>query len=403
MKNEKGYALVTVLLMIVVFMVISLSFMGQSFNSVKQNKVVETNYQSVALAEMGVSYYRLAIRNAYLTNQSAVMTQVDYMVKTNSNNGVKRSNDYYLQQTISLMKQAIQSSLDSEKSIVEMDQSETAFKIDDVIISSEIDSSEITIDFTSKGMKDEEESNLKAQMVIPINSIDISNDAGGGTSTSNELPDFDDIPKPEGVSSECRSASVIYSSCEQVLVEGSADFDGNGNGLGGKLIYTTGSLVLSGNYNKMDNMKIHSDGSFSIMKNMNSAKNVIIESKDATSFGGQLRMDSSKLYSAGIMSVDDHLTLSNNSFTYVGGSASITKHLTISTNSKMCVAGDLEASQLKIYGNLFVKGSVKGKLMSGQPVYVNDSDFVKNCGSASSSDVLTIEWGDTKDRVDYQY
>ncbi len=62
-KNEQGYALVTVLLIITLFMAIIISVMGQSFNTTKQNQTVEKNYQSVALAEMGINYYRSLLNN----------------------------------------------------------------------------------------------------------------------------------------------------------------------------------------------------------------------------------------------------------------------------------------------------------------------------------------------------
>lgn len=56
-KNEKAYALVIVLLIIVLFMGLAATFMAGSLNHAQQEKVVDTGNQAVAAAEMGTIYY----------------------------------------------------------------------------------------------------------------------------------------------------------------------------------------------------------------------------------------------------------------------------------------------------------------------------------------------------------
>lgn len=56
-KNEEGYALLIVLLMVVLFLGLSATFMAGSINHAKQERMVDTSNQSVASAEMGVKYY----------------------------------------------------------------------------------------------------------------------------------------------------------------------------------------------------------------------------------------------------------------------------------------------------------------------------------------------------------
>ncbi|MGH2318268.1 hypothetical protein ACRC6Q_10880 [Planococcus sp. SE5232] len=55
--NEKGYALVIVLLLVVLVMGISVAFISGSLNNAKQEKTVDLSNQSVAAAEMGILYY----------------------------------------------------------------------------------------------------------------------------------------------------------------------------------------------------------------------------------------------------------------------------------------------------------------------------------------------------------
>lgn len=57
LKNQQGYALLIVLLIIVLFLSISATFMAGSLSNAKQEKTVDTSNQSVASAEMGVRYY----------------------------------------------------------------------------------------------------------------------------------------------------------------------------------------------------------------------------------------------------------------------------------------------------------------------------------------------------------
>lgn len=57
LKNQQGYALLIVLLIIVLFLGISATFLAGSLNNAEQEKTVDTTNQSVASAEMGVRYF----------------------------------------------------------------------------------------------------------------------------------------------------------------------------------------------------------------------------------------------------------------------------------------------------------------------------------------------------------
>ncbi|TWT26275.1 hypothetical protein [Planomicrobium sp. CPCC 101110] len=56
-NNQNGYALLIVLLMIVLFLGLSATFMAGSLNNATQEQTVDTTNQSVASAEMGVNYF----------------------------------------------------------------------------------------------------------------------------------------------------------------------------------------------------------------------------------------------------------------------------------------------------------------------------------------------------------
>ena len=374
LNNQTGYALVTVLLMIAVFMVISLSFMGQSFSSVKQNKVVENDYQSVALAEMGVEYYQGRVMNA--------LKETEALGKIDSGDILTK----------------VEASLKDEKIEMKNQEADSYFRItqNDGIqdfASLNKEKNELVIQYKSTGSSENKETVLRAKMTIPLKS---------GSSQSTNLPDFNQIKMPENIPGKCKNPAIIYDSCEEILVLGSGSYPENYNSLDDKVIYTTGAFALDGNANNMDHTQIHTEGSMTLGKNMNNASYVTLEIKGAMSFGGQLRLESSKVFVGGSMSLDGHMDIENNTYTYIGGSASISKHLFISENSKMCVGGNLDASQINIDGKLFVKGSVKGDIKSGHPTYVSDKDFVKNCGISGSGQTSTIIWDGINSEIDYK-
>ncbi|MGK7377898.1 hypothetical protein ACSFXN_08635 [Planococcus sp. 1R117A] len=75
LKNEKGYALVVVLLLVVLVLGISATFMSGTLNNAKQEKAVDISNQSVAAAEMGVLYYSTDFERALDLIKQEVLNQ----------------------------------------------------------------------------------------------------------------------------------------------------------------------------------------------------------------------------------------------------------------------------------------------------------------------------------------
>ncbi|RKQ18040.1 hypothetical protein [Ureibacillus endophyticus] len=74
-KNNNGFALVTVLIIIVIFTLLGTVLINISFTNAKQLNKTEDNMQAVDLSEMGIIYYKNAfIKNAYNTFDTAVST-----------------------------------------------------------------------------------------------------------------------------------------------------------------------------------------------------------------------------------------------------------------------------------------------------------------------------------------
>jgi len=384
-KNEQGYALVTVLLVIVVFMIISLSFMGQAFSSVKQNQVVEKKSRSVAAAEMGISYYQVEIQKTFESKQQYVS---DY-IKENSSLIPDFKKEAAKEMAKVLQNTPIVTPNNAPYNMKNFEVHPSSYKIN--------------LNFDVVGTDDKKETTLFAKMSIDLDSI--INQATVDEANNNQLPTFDTIKLTSG----CNTLD-----CDNVYIDGNGNFSGNNNIKDNQTIFTTGSLNLDGNGNENNktNVKFHADGAITIHKNMNSAANVIIETKDHAKFLQNVKISgTSKILVNKSLYVNQHLELANNSFVYVGGidsptynnvkiAAKIDNNLDILSSSKMCVNGNLSAKNISVDSNskLYALGQVWENGVKKSNYTVNLDTFIKECGTKIPPE-FSIKWGDSVNTV----
>ncbi|MGR3765904.1 hypothetical protein [Rossellomorea sp. NS-SX7] len=355
-KEEKGYALVLSLLILVVFMVIALSLLGASYNSAKQNSKVEKNYQAVALAEMGIPYYKTSIKHALEKSREWVLDEIEK----------DESKDYTEQDIFNMMIDKLPDFLKEERVAVD---TAASFEIEPVILNSAYP--EIVISFSSRGIKGqdgaEKDFMLFAETIIPlqIKAEGTESDPSGG--------DFLKKISQPVVEDRCKNPDSLDNSCKEVLVTISKTYSGNNKKIQKDVIYALSDLTLSGNGNNLEDSDVHVDGRFTMGKNMNNVKNLTLEVGGSADFKG-------------------HLDIEGTSSIYVGGDLKVGKHLTVSEQSKVCVAGKLEVSgHQRISGLLFIKGE-------------DEEDFNKNCsGEQPVKEQASIYWEDFKDNFEYHY
>jgi hypothetical protein len=404
LKNEKGYALVLALLIIVVFMVTALFVMGRSFTSVKQNKAVEKNYQSVALAEMGVSFFQTAVKNAFETNREEVLQYIQEKKADDLKKEVYFPDEHYAELALNRLAGKVENSVMSENLHMILQGEESSYEIKDP--SFLIKSESIEISFISVGEEEGKQASLRTEMTIPMKKVE----EGIGSGEEKDQPgygppQFDTIELPE-VKERCKNPHVLDNDCDSVLLTEEKTYSGNNSKVQKELIYSTSHLTLSGNTNHLDASKIHTDGNFTVGKNMNNAEGIYIEVGGRAFFENHLDISNSDLLVKKDLMVDQHLTISNGSFIYVGGNVKIGHHLNLDASSKMCVAGNLEVSKKEnIAGELYVKGSGgNGSYFNkeGEPVYLDEEEFHKVCGS-KIPEPLMIQWGTIENNVEYTY
>ncbi len=389
LKDEQGYALVTVLGIIVVFMIISLSFMGQAFSSVKQNQVVEKKSRSVAAAEMGISYYQVEIQKTFESKQQFVS---DY-IRANKSLIPNFKREATKKMAIELQNSTITTPPN------------VPYYMQNFVVNADPNASSniINISVNVVGTDNKNDSTLFAKMSINFDSI--INQASVEQINETVLPTFDNI----NLTSGCTTLD-----CNNVFITGNGNFSGNNNLKDNQTIYTTGYLNLdgNGNENNITNLKIHAEGAVTINKNMNSAANVTIETKDQANFMQNVKISgTSKILVNKTLYVNQNLELAQNSFVYVGGTgtptgtndkvATIDNNLNILSSSKMCVKGNLSAKSISVdsTSKLYVQGKVweNGVEKFNYSVTSNE-DFINKCGSQVPVD-FKIKWGDNVNTV----
>lgn len=80
LKNEEGYALVIVLLIIVLFLGTAATFMAGSLNHAKQEVRVDTGNQAVAAAEMGTNYYSIDFEREIENIEASIKKEAEKLV-----------------------------------------------------------------------------------------------------------------------------------------------------------------------------------------------------------------------------------------------------------------------------------------------------------------------------------
>lgn len=80
-RNQQGYALLIVLLMVVLFLGLSATFMAGSLSNAKQERTVDISNQAVASAEMGVKYHSADFQREIGIIKSAIIIETQNRIK----------------------------------------------------------------------------------------------------------------------------------------------------------------------------------------------------------------------------------------------------------------------------------------------------------------------------------
>lgn len=419
--NESGYALVTVLLITTVFMLVFLSFIGQSFSSTKQNEKVENISQSVAVAEMGVSYYQVAIQHIFETNLPPILeVKVD--------DGEIETPQALLAEMRDELKKHIEllptpDTIDADTFFI-MDKNRLTVEIlDDGAIP---DDEELKVKIYVTGTKHEDHTLLEAEMKIDVSDITFT------ASIEDNNPEFifeviDEPTIAEADIENCINPDDLDNTCSKIIIDtsntenGSMVYLANYNKLENKTIYSHIDVHLQGNNNSMSGLEFYANA-IQIDQNTNGVTSSILETKNNFYIKGNFKnIENSEIYIGGLLLTEGHVDLRNSSM-FVRGKrteaeinnntiSKIGNQLTIYTGSTMCVNGDLQVNGsisfhdngIDPLGHLYIMGQVLN--VNGVPItnpnftYVTDENkfqFKRQCGRTFDTP-SSINWGDPTD------
>lgn len=439
-NNNKGYALIIVLLITAVFTIFTLSFIGISANTTKQNEIIERNSQSVALAEMGVTYFENAIKNSFNTHYDTVIDYVKNEREEDLLNNELKSEEEYKQDAIKKMREEIEEDIDllaysiqindrltSNFTITPVGSDESApVIVSDFFIPAD---NGFKISYESFGFEESKKTNIIANMEFDFSEL-FQTGPPSDKKTSPILQN-NSILEPgnlESCTKNGKKSEFINIDC-QIIGDASYDqndklsFDNATYKLTGSLIipkvninsdikndsllYIKGNFdtcdydknnINCGNANGIYSSKIHVDGYLNIGHiNGNGLDNSIIEITKYANIIGNMKLTKSTLFIGGTANIGK-INGMENSIIYINSNATI-DGIDINNNSKICVNGNLQINQN--FNNNSSNSNVYAKSSNNSKVITNSEKFTNACTIEVPSNEIKI--GNIKLTTDFEY
>ena len=440
LKQEQGYALITVMLIITIFTVLGFTFTAMAFNSVKQTQKVEKTSQSVALAEMGVSYLDVAIQEIYKN------TKIDIEGK------VARQELISVPQVIDYMKSSLKSGIKNiTPEQIDTNSSYSIVKDDDkieIIAIGNLLKIKVNVTGTKVNPNSTEDAVSTLFVEMAINNLGDINIIKSDDATAPEIT-FGQVTRPDvAVAAQCTNP-LSFENIGQSNGNNGNGINGNSNNniicadviidqpVGGiktytgqndvnvEKVYSTVGLNFTGNLNNRSGLEMYAI-SLQLGSNFINPKDVVVETKHNLTIGSNVQnTDHTSFYVGGILDINGHLDLEDSSKVFIRGKRTPTEittntiskingHLNILSGSRMCVNGDLKVkNELTVpeqYG-LIIKGKVYDFSTPAQEkehaniYYVTeatDKEWLKTmCGNTfdEASTLNSIEWGNLTNAV----
>ncbi|MEK4530206.1 hypothetical protein [Solibacillus sp. FSL K6-1554] len=420
LRNESGYTLVIVLLIITLFTVFTLSFMGISANTTKQNEVVERNIQSVTLAEMGITYFQQAISNSFVTHKSGVINNIKSQRNIDITNNTLKTDGHYINLAITLMKNELDNTINSISHTIQINSKPSSqFTITPAINSNFYinKTNGFVISFISIGTENGKQASIEGKMEFDFSKVFLPSPPSSEDNTftpilQNNLivdpghlqncPNFNN--KFEFYEISCQTTgSITYHqndglSFEKSLykVTGSLTTGNMNKDIINSTLYIVGSMT-GGNMNSLNFSNIHVGGSLSGLNfNGNGFNHSKLQVLGAASIGNS-KLNNSQIYIGGSASFGningiEESTIFINSSATIGG-------VDFGKNATICVNGPLTIGHINNNSNgtsnIYAKSSTNSKVIT---------DTLKfNNACSKSNQQSNTQGGDIKYKTIFNY
>ncbi|AXI09686.1 hypothetical protein CUC15_12465 [Oceanobacillus zhaokaii] len=455
LKNEQGYALLVVVLMVVLVLGFSTFFMSASLSNAKQEQKVDQQNLAVVAAEMGVDYYTNAITNEYFN-------QIDDLFKFGESEiekikGQVDSEDYSHIRT--KVRDKLKYNLENYiiinllgRSISTFDNSDYFFLLDEITVEKKD-----KYRFFIKGIVNGDNKvdtnpqilTFNLTFFVPEFKPILDEDSGDGVA----IPKFNELqfPKLNKPSQGCemginqlekisdKKCFVVSSfDADKLVIDNShlsIGMDMNiknspfelknkselyvGNNLKTDNGFTSNNSILSivNTMTVKNNMTI-TNSEIGVQQNLDSENNVSLKANSKITVGGEmfvknnLIVDESLLIIKNNLDAKNNFEISNDSSLLIGLNLDVKNNFIVNSNSTLYVGRNLDAnnnpeisnkSSVFVGGNFYAKNNLKvndhstlfvrGNLNAENNFKVSDNSKVCIAGSLSYQNNFTVDDG----------
>ncbi|RDW16335.1 hypothetical protein CWR48_16965 [Oceanobacillus arenosus] len=392
-KNEQGYALLVVVLLVVLIMGFFTFFMSASLSNTKQEQRVDQHNLSVVAAEMGVDYYTNAITNKFYEQSNGLLEfaqteigKIERPVDSDYNNIQSSVRDKLSSDLNNYVRNQLTNSIDPifKNSIF-------SFRLNNIKVESKdeynifvsgIVHGENTVDANPKILT------FDLTFSVPEFRPNPENNSGGGL----VIPDFDEsqFPRLNKPSQGCEFGNnkvekISYKDC---FVESDLDSD--------KLTIDNSHLYIGRDMTAKNDVNIDSS-SLSIIGNLAGNK------QNSDGINNFKINNNSTLYVGEDLEVKNDAELSNNSMLYVRGKLDSKNNFTVSGNTNITVVENMTVKNNVSLDNstLNIKGNLEGnknnsdginnlKLNNNSSLFVGGNLEVKNNPEILGNSILFV-------------
>ncbi|MBD7983022.1 hypothetical protein H9649_00400 [Sporosarcina sp. Sa2YVA2] len=359
-KNDKGYALLIVLFLIVFITIISAVFMRISITNAKQENEVDQNHLVVATAEMGVDYFKTIYMNAFFEKKEEMYKKIS-TAKENKYEEAREEvinvmrNDFIKALGKSEKEREVNSYLfqgSNERVTVGKNKGELIIE-GKVTGFNNSKSKESSIDYTftffippyipEDKKKPGQSNTIIFEKTFPptgnyLCNNKLSKNSGKKCYFASDIIEADDVDLKKGTS---------------ILIKGNADVD--------ELEMKNDSyLKVDKSLTIRDDFDLNKSHVY-VGESMTSHDEIDLKNDSSLYVKGKVdaydgvKMIKSNFYVGGDLNVDDELELKNKSNLFVVGNLTVKDDFEIKSNSKVCVGGNLTAKDdVDINGELYM-------------------------------------------------
>lgn len=398
-KNNQGYALITVLLTIIVFGVLSIALVSNSFSSTKQNVVVEKQSQSIELAEMGAKYFEYAVKNASSGLIQSVRSEVE--AELSSAGSVENPKKHYTERSIDILIEK----LDDEVKTVTVpikNKAKASFTIDHISFTKNAAGDELIVSSKSIGNNNGKPSEITASVSINfanfITMVQGTSQGPGQGQTPTEtvvaLPPELNITFPSNITIGCTFSKDFDYSSKSCRDSRDVSTPSSFNELRfDKSIVKLKSLDANGNMNfPVSESTVYVDNNVDFKKS-------VLFTKSNLYVGGNI-----------IFSNSDGLIIENQSNLYINGFADFNKVVEIKGNSKVYANNaDFKKNTSLSSSFLYVKGDPLAdikvnfhetlQISNNSKVYITDDTYLKKGFTLNNSILYIKGYTDVDDAI----